>query len=461
MTDDGDRDDEYEETRSNLGSFDWTDVDSEEMDETDRRGTQGSGEDDRQERKSGSLDRDRSTGSEPIAGNRDVGRRSDSSPTGRSGDAPGRQDDSNREQRRKSSDQNRLWDAFGSDESAAPPDLTPDASDERFERKPHRNPPRTDSGDEGYRSEPEERRASERSPKSGDSDSIWDSPLPDSGDSDDRSDAPNVGQDERPGAFGKTDRFTGDDSLRESAGGDGSGSDSSAIGPVDSGGSGGFGTERNYSTELGDEFGETMESIISFSDNSTSASQILMLTPSEHAITNEVYERCLMPPDTTGQNVLFVAAVQSANKQLPVLQSIADWNRGMTAVIEVGQNPYETQPPSTFRHFEHDVDIYKQLSNPSNLSKLGIVISHIVTRWKETRYPTMLGLYTLSAFSQYVGTETLFQFLYTLHAQLDSSGLAGYFHMDPLQHDQSQVETLSQIFDVVVEVQPDGTVEIN
>ena len=192
----------------------------------------------------------------------------------------------------------------------------------------------------------------------------------------------------------------------------------------------------------------------------TSSSQVLVLSPTGHSMTNETYRQFLLPDDGSGQNVLFVSAIQSASNQLSTVRNIPNWVDGETAVIEVGQGTLQSGSAAG-GDLTAQLDIYKRISNLQNLAKLGVNISHIVSQWDATHRPTVVGIHTLSSIQQYVGNETMFQFLFTLKGQLNSMGVMGLYHMDPAVHSEPELATIQEAFDIVVTISPDGTVNID
>jgi hypothetical protein len=208
---------------------------------------------------------------------------------------------------------------------------------------------------------------------------------------------------------------------------------------------------------------ETIEEILNNIDlfgRATSSSQVLLLSPTAHSITNDIYARFLLPDDGAGQNVLFVSATQSASDQLAAAREVPNWREGKTAVIEVGQSVLKPARPEAEPDITAQLDIYKGISNLQHLAKLGINISHIVSQWNNSRRPTVVGVHTLSAIQQYVGNETMFQFLFTLKGQLNSMGVMGFYHIDPAVHTQNEIDTIQSAFDLVIEVGSDGSVDI-
>jgi hypothetical protein len=104
--------------------------------------------------------------------------------------------------------------------------------------------------------------------------------------------------------------------------------------------------------------------------------------------------------------------------------------------------------------------VYKHISGQRNLSKAGVVITQTLKKWQDSDRPSVLCFHTISALSQYVEMQTLFQFLFTLQGKLSSFGMTGHYHMDPTKHEESEINTLRSIFDLVLRLTADGDLEI-
>ena len=208
---------------------------------------------------------------------------------------------------------------------------------------------------------------------------------------------------------------------------------------------------------------DTIDQILNNIDafgRATASSQVLLLSPTAHSITNEIYRRFLVPDDGSGQNILFVSATQSVDDQLATAEAIPAWTTGKTAVIEVGRSGLKPDEPGAGPDPTRRLDIYKGISNLKHLAKLGVNISHIVSQWDGDSRPTVVGVHTLSAIQQYVGNETMFQFLFTLKGQLNSRGVMGFYHMDPRAHTDTELDTITSAFDIVIRIGSDGSVDI-
>ena len=202
-------------------------------------------------------------------------------------------------------------------------------------------------------------------------------------------------------------------------------------------------------------FTETLETLASFGQ-STSPTQVLVLSPTSHGVTNDIFSQ--IATRETSQNVVFVSSVQSTNNRLPMVRGYPEWIDGKATLIQVG-NPSSSNSTRGTNTLDRIVDSYKDIANPQNLAKLGVVISHELNQ-SGTEYPTVLCFHSLSSIQEYLGTESLVPFLYTLCSKCSDAGVMGYCHLDPNRHSADDVSTIKSAFDVAVRVQPDGSVEI-
>jgi len=206
-------------------------------------------------------------------------------------------------------------------------------------------------------------------------------------------------------------------------------------------------------------FDSVLDTLSSFGQ-STSPTQVLILSPTTHGVTNDIFTQVCAIEGTATQNVVFVTATRSTSDRLPMARKFQAWVEGHTTLIEVGQPrsaPASTRGTNTLGR---KVDSHKEVPNPQNLAKLGVVVSHEFNRI-DNQYPTVLGFHTLSSMVQHLGTETVVPFLYTLCSKLNESGVMGYYHLDPGRHGDDAVETIKSVFDVSVWIQPDGSVNID
>lgn len=102
----------------------------------------------------------------------------------------------------------------------------------------------------------------------------------------------------------------------------------------------------------------------------------------------------------------------------------------------------------------------RYVTNPGDLSKLGIVITQLLSAFEDSPQKTVLCFHTLSALHREVGTKTLFRFLNALEGRLNGTDAVGHYHIDPELHDEIVIETLRPISDRVIQFSATGDLEI-
>jgi len=98
------------------------------------------------------------------------------------------------------------------------------------------------------------------------------------------------------------------------------------------------------------------------------------------------------------------------------------------------------------------------VSSPGDLTGIGIEFSSVAEAASEAGVGRLrVGFDSLSPLLMYVDIQRLFRFLHVFTSQIQSQGWLGVFAVDPESHDAQTVNTISQLFDGVLEVRiPDG-----
>jgi hypothetical protein len=192
-------------------------------------------------------------------------------------------------------------------------------------------------------------------------------------------------------------------------------------------------------------------------DRATSGSQVLIISPRDHSISDEVCSKFLTAGGVSGRNAMFVTAVESPSERIEICETNEDWTGGEVAVIEVGETGSDDE---SFGQFGGTGVIHKRVNSPKNLSKTGLLITQTLKKWSGSNQPAVLCFHTLTAISSYVENETLFQFLFTLQAKLNSLGVTGHYHMDANRHSQQEMSMLKTLFDLVVSISRNGEIEL-
>ena len=191
-------------------------------------------------------------------------------------------------------------------------------------------------------------------------------------------------------------------------------------------------------------------------DQVTDSASVLLLGPTDHPVADTICSRFVVG-DEGSRNCLFVTFQDDPNDRIDVCHHANDWTGGDIGVIEVGRGRGASETTTSAGGGSITV---RHVSNPGDLSKLGIVITQLLAEFDETPQQTALCFHTLSALHNQVGTKTLFRFLNTLQSRLRSSNAVGHYHMDPELHDEIVIETLRPIFDSVVRYSADGDLSV-
>jgi len=100
----------------------------------------------------------------------------------------------------------------------------------------------------------------------------------------------------------------------------------------------------------------------------------------------------------------------------------------------------------------HEAEV-KYISTQSDLTGIGMKFSALYeSLYMASGGPVRAGLVTLSSLSMYSDLRTLYQFVQTLSARIDSAGGLGVFAIDPTTHDEQSINTLSQVADGRIDV---------
>ncbi|UPV75900.1 hypothetical protein M0R89_07535 [Halorussus limi] len=186
---------------------------------------------------------------------------------------------------------------------------------------------------------------------------------------------------------------------------------------------------------------------------------VLLLTPSIHEATDEACHDLLTPADPDEENVLWVTYTRSPDTCIRDWSSHAGERPGNARIVSVGET---TRSASSSVSTSADGggpsstnEVVETLSNPSDLTGLGIKLSEILKEWGENDNETVACFDSLTALLQYADLQTVYKFLHVLTGRFDTADVTAHFHLDPDACDQQTVSTLTSLFDTVVEREDD------
>ncbi|WP_049984253.1 hypothetical protein [Halorubrum sp. BV1] len=97
-----------------------------------------------------------------------------------------------------------------------------------------------------------------------------------------------------------------------------------------------------------------------------------------------------------------------------------------------------------------------RVTNPKDITRLGIVVSGTIEDWADDDRPIAFCLDSLNVVLNYRGVKSTFRFLHVLLNTLHSGGAVSHFHADPTAENRQDLNTLEPLFDDVVAVDSDG-----
>ncbi|ESP88617.1 DUF7504 family protein [Candidatus Halobonum tyrrellensis] len=191
------------------------------------------------------------------------------------------------------------------------------------------------------------------------------------------------------------------------------------------------------------------------------ASSVLLLSTAMSTEGDRACADLLLPSEADDQNALWIAYTKSPDAQVRRYRSRTDARprnigiisvdngaRSAAAMVGGDESSGPAGPAGTGGPTE-------TVTNPNDLTGLGIRITEYLSEWDDTDGRTVVCFDSLTALLQYVDLGTAYEFLHVLSGRFDALGAFAHFHMDPSAHDAQTVETITSLFDAVVEVDGD------
>lgn len=157
------------------------------------------------------------------------------------------------------------------------------------------------------------------------------------------------------------------------------------------------------------------------------------------------------------QNIVIMNAGGDPFDRLRNYQKQFDRPAGNVGIVDIGaeSNTEKHNATLTSDSLGYSVET-RSVSAVSDLSRIGIMTSQLLEDMQETGYPTAVCFDSLTPILQQVGTENMFQFLFTFKNSLSEDAVMSHYHLDHDAHDEQAVLTLRRIFDNVIEISEDG-----
>jgi hypothetical protein len=172
-------------------------------------------------------------------------------------------------------------------------------------------------------------------------------------------------------------------------------------------------------------------------DDLTDARNTLLAAPSMSGDETVVCTDLLVPDAPEGASVLWVSYRRDPAACLDQWTGQTGRAPREAAVVVVGEGDETSIEGATV----------ERVSNPSDLTGLGIVIGRFISSWEGD---PVVCFDSVTATLQYVDVETAYEFLHTITGQLYAAAARAHFHVDPTAHDSQTVDALASLFDAAV-----------
>jgi len=155
--------------------------------------------------------------------------------------------------------------------------------------------------------------------------------------------------------------------------------------------------------------------------------------------------------DAASPNVLWIACGSRLDQLIDRWQRNTDAapaNAAAIVVSESGSAPAPDDLPFAPR--------VSSVSNPSDLTGLGIEISEVLQEWAGEPEAARVCFDSLTTLLQYVDLETAYEFVHVVAGRAYAADARVHFHLDAAAHDDRTVASLATLFDAVAELDDDG-----
>ena len=157
------------------------------------------------------------------------------------------------------------------------------------------------------------------------------------------------------------------------------------------------------------------------------------------------------------RNLLLVSIGDPSPSLRRVWDRSADRHAGERGLVRVGN----VASAGTQQYDDRHTDVVKQISTTSDISRIGIVVSQTAKKMSENGKGTIIIIDSFTDLSRNASVQTLFRFGYLLESYFRTLGLHGFCGLSKGKHTETQLNTLMELFDSVIERSgDDGTVRV-
>lgn len=160
---------------------------------------------------------------------------------------------------------------------------------------------------------------------------------------------------------------------------------------------------------------------------------------------------------STQVNALFVSVSQSVDERLEAWQHHAGGYPANAALVTIGARSQAGGSSAVIEtRAGPDRITVDAVSDPADLTRLGITLTRRLEEWETNPYPTVVCLHSLTELLQYVELRRLFRFVHVLQNTLKRVDGMAHFHLDPEAHGERTVRLFQTLVDQSEHFQADN-----
>jgi hypothetical protein len=189
----------------------------------------------------------------------------------------------------------------------------------------------------------------------------------------------------------------------------------------------------------------------SLPDDIEGVTNVLLCAPSMEPAAGEACTRLLSPPGSDGERLLFVTLSDSPDDRLAAWRAHDGRDEPEeVAFVAAGDSMRSVAAETASVDFPDPRTTIRTLSNPGDLTGLGIGITEFLTAWEGDDRPATVCVHSLTTLLQYVETQQAFRFLHVLTGRITEVDARAHYHVDPSAHDERTINTLKPLFDATL-----------
>lgn len=171
-----------------------------------------------------------------------------------------------------------------------------------------------------------------------------------------------------------------------------------------------------------------------------------METDAEQAVYEVLSES---PPSET--NLLVISYQNGPGKWLAEWQTHVGTIPEDIGFIHVGEIARSAAAPSTGMPTNSSPGFVSAVSDPTDLTGLGIQISQYLEKWAESDNQIIVYFDSLTILLNFAELNRIYRFLHVLTGRIKSVDGRAYYRLDPDAHDKQTLSTIQNLLDGLIE----------